>query len=106
MSDPFARVERMDEQAMALVADLREIVVGRPADVAVNALTTAAADALICEDVLTEEDVVTAIREASEFATEALTAVVSSSRHDRIRFAFWALHVAMMSAALINGEEK
>lgn len=104
MTDHTQRLERMDERAMALVDDLQEFLAGRPVDVVVNALTTAAAMAVTREADLSDAEIDHESESAQAFVQDAMTLIVGRARHDRLRFAFYTLHVATLTSALINAE--
>ena len=100
MTDQHARVEKMDDQAMALMESLLELMAGRPIDVALDALGTAAQRLIVVELDLTEEEVEAVLLTANGSVLFA-TKTISATREARLRQVFrWAACLTMMTPTI------
>ena len=105
MNDQFKRVEKMDEQALALVDTLAELMAGRPIDVALDALATAAGQFIVEEAVFTDAEIEHEILGARCFVLDALRQVVPPTRLDRLRFALYLASCLTLTTPVINYTE-
>lgn len=104
--DREARIGRLDEQAMALVPSLLELLKGRPIDVVVDALATAACRLIRAEADFNfgDDECQEGVRNAC-FVVQELQRFIGPARRDRLFYVFYELQCAALASALINAEE-
>jgi len=105
LTDQFKRVEKMDEQAVALVDTLTELMAGRPIDVALDALATAAGKFIVEEADFTEAEIEHELLSARRFILDAIRQVVPPTRLDRLRFALYLASCLTLMTPVINYTE-
>jgi len=104
VTDQWSRVERMDEQATALIESLEELLAGRPIDVVVNALGTVAGNLLIQEADIPDEEVERAINQAAQTVKMAAQSI-PTTRAARLRHCFYLSQCLAIASATINHTE-